>query len=76
MPDARIVRRAHEGKTSDTFSNYREWRAFLGAVQAPAACASVATALEAGHDWLTGRGWMANRGGETRSWLLTELRVP
>jgi len=76
MPDTRIVRRAPEGKTSDTFSNYRNWRAFLGAVEAPAACASVATALEAGHDRLTGRGWMANRGSENRSWLLAELRVP
>jgi hypothetical protein len=74
--ERRIVRRAHEGKNSDAFSNYRDWRAFLGAVEAPAACSSVAAALEAGHDWLTGRGWMANRGSETRSWLLAELRVP
>jgi len=75
MPDARIVRKAHEGKNSDAFSNDRNWRAFLGAVEAPAACSSVATALEAGHDRLTGRGWMANRGSENRSWLLAELRV-
>jgi hypothetical protein len=39
---------------SDTFSNYRDWRAFLTAIQAPVTCASVATALKAGHDWLTG----------------------
>jgi hypothetical protein len=76
MPDTRIVRRAHEGKNSDTFSNYRDWRAFLGAVEAPAACTSVATALEAGHDRLTGRGWMADRGSGTRSWLLAQLSVP
>jgi hypothetical protein len=72
MADTRIARRAHEGKHSDTFSNYRNWRAFLGAVEAPAACSSVAKALAAGHDWLTGRGWMADLGSGTRSWLLAE----
>jgi hypothetical protein len=75
MPDTRIARRAHEGKSSDTFSNYRDWRAFLGAVESPAACASVATALEAGHDWLTGLRGMAYFGSETRSWLLAESRL-
>jgi hypothetical protein len=54
MPRTRVARAAHEGNRSDTFSNYRDWRAFLAAVQAPAAYASVATALKAGHGWLTG----------------------
>jgi hypothetical protein len=78
MPDNRIARAPAERaprqrKRSDTFSNYRDWRAFLTAVQAPAAYASVATALKAGHGWLTGRGgWTAERGGETCSWLLGE----
>ena len=76
MPDTRTVRRAHEGRNSDSFSNDRDWRAFLGAVEAPAAGASIATALEAGHDWLTGRGWRADPGNGTRSWLLAELSVP
>jgi hypothetical protein len=57
MPYIRIARAAHQRNRSDTFSNYRDWRAFLGALgagQAPAAYASVATALKAGHAWLTG----------------------
>jgi hypothetical protein len=45
-----------ERRHCDSFSNYRDWRAFLAAVQVPAACASVATALKAGHAWLTGSG--------------------
>jgi hypothetical protein len=72
MPYTRVTRAAHERQPSHTFSNYRDWRAFLGAVQAPAAYASVATALKAGHSWLTGRGWMADRGSETCNWLLGE----
>ncbi len=54
MPYIRVTRAAHE--RSQTFSNYRDWRAFLATVQAPAAYANVATALKAGHDWLTGLG--------------------
>jgi hypothetical protein len=59
MSYGRVVRAFHE--RSGAFSNYRDWRAFLAAVQAPAAyasvaAASVATALKAGHEWLTGRG--------------------
>jgi hypothetical protein len=54
MPHIRVVRAAHELR--HTFSNYRDWRAFLAAMQAPAAYASVATALKAGHAWLTGHG--------------------
>jgi hypothetical protein len=50
MPYIRVARAIHE--RSQTFSNYRDWRAFLAAVQAPAAYASVATALKAGHGWL------------------------
>jgi hypothetical protein len=72
MPDTRMARVAHARKHSDTFSNYRDWRAFLGAIQAPAAYATVATALKAGHEWLTGRGWMAERAGETYGRLLDE----
>lgn len=57
MPYVRVSQAAHEQR--QTFSNYRDWRAFLAAVQAPAAYASVATAsmttaLKAGHAWLTG----------------------
>jgi hypothetical protein len=52
MANVRMARAAHERR--HTFSNYRDWRAFLAAVQAPAAYASVATALKAGHGWLTG----------------------
>ena len=52
MPYVRVARAAHERR--QTFSNYRDWRAFLAAVQAPAAYANVATALKAGHGWLTG----------------------
>jgi hypothetical protein len=55
MPHIRVVRAAHD-RRSHTFSNYRDWRAFLAAMQAPAAYASVATALKAGHAWLTGHG--------------------
>ncbi len=52
MAYIRVARAVHQ--RSQTFSNYRDWRAFLAAVQAPAAYASVATALKAGHSWLTG----------------------
>jgi hypothetical protein len=52
MPYIRVARAAHE--RGQAFSNYRDWRAFLAAIQAPAAYASVATALNAGHAWLTG----------------------
>ena len=38
------------------FSNSRDWRSFLSGAQ-PMAYASVATALKAGHAWLTGRVW-------------------
>jgi hypothetical protein len=55
MPYIRVARAAYE-RRHDSFSNYRDWRAFLAAVQAPAAYASVATALKAGHAWLTGAG--------------------
>ena len=63
MSHGRVARAFHE--RSGAFSNYRDWRAFLAAVQAPAAyasvaTASVATALKAGHDWLTGRGSLPN----------------
>ena len=71
MPYIRVARAAHE-RGHGQFSNYRDWRAFLAAVQAPAAYASVATALKAGHAWLTGRGWVADRGSETCNWLLGE----
>ena len=72
--------RAGRAGRSDTFSNYRDWRAFLAAVQAPAAYANVATALKAGHDWLTGRKWMADRGVESSgttpcNWLLGESEL-
>ncbi len=63
--------RASRDRT-DTFSNYRDWRAFLTALQAPAAYAGVATALRAGHGWLTGHGWMADRGTDTCNWILGE----
>jgi hypothetical protein len=57
MPYARVSHAPHEQR--QTFSNYRDWRAFLAAVQVPAAYASaatanMATALKAGHAWLTG----------------------
>jgi hypothetical protein len=58
---------------SDTFSNYRDWRAFLTAIQAPVTYASVATALKAGHEWLNGHASsVADRGTETCNWLLGE----
>jgi hypothetical protein len=38
------------------FSNSRDWRSFLSGAQ-PTAYANVATALKAGHTWLTGRSW-------------------
>jgi hypothetical protein len=73
MAYIRVARAAHPGNRSEPFSNYRDWRAFLAAIQAPAAYASVATALKAGHGWLTGRGRMADRRGrEACSWLLGE----
>jgi hypothetical protein len=43
------------------FSNSRDWRSFLSAAQ-PAAYANVATALKAGHAWLTGRGLLGEGG--------------
>jgi hypothetical protein len=52
MPFIRML--THKRRHCDSFSNYRDWRAFLAAVQAPAAYASVATALKAGHAWLSG----------------------
>jgi hypothetical protein len=55
MPHSPIARAFHE--RSGAFSNYRDWRAFLAALQAPAAYMSVATALKAGHEWLTGSPW-------------------
>jgi hypothetical protein len=70
MPETRTARIAHERSHTETFCNYRDWRAFLTAIPVPAACASVATALKAGHDWLTGRGWMAESGSETCTRLL------
>jgi len=70
MSHRRIARTIHQH--SGAFSNYRDWRAFLAAVQAPAAYASVATALKAGHGWLTGRGSVTDRGSETCTWLLGE----
>jgi hypothetical protein len=60
---------------SDTFSNYRDWRAFLAAMQAPVTCASVVTALKAGHDWLTGHARVADSGSETCKWLLGETEL-
>lgn len=45
------------------FSNCRDWRSFLLATQAPPAYTSVATALKAGHDWLTGRAWRPSKPG-------------
>ena len=59
---------------SDTFSNYRDWRAFLAALQAPVVTyANIATALKAGHDWLTGHATsVAGRGAESCTWLLGE----
>lgn len=61
---------------SDTFSNYRDWRAFLTAIQAPVTYASVATALKAGHDWLTGHASnVTDRGAETCNWLLGEAEL-
>ena len=72
MSHTHIARAAYGRKHSNAFSNYRDWRAFLAAVQAPAAYASVATALRAGHAWLTGGGWMPVRGSEACSWPLAE----
>lgn len=60
MPDTSV-------RTSG-FSNSRDWRSFLSGTQ-PTAYANVATALKAGHAWLTGRGraygWLAARVSET-----------
>jgi hypothetical protein len=74
MPDSRVARAAPERKRAGAFSNGRDWRAFLAAVQAPAAYSTVATALEAGHTWFTGHAWAAGKGTETKScsWLLEE----
>jgi hypothetical protein len=59
---------------TNKFSNCRDWRSFLSAAQTPPAYTSVATALKAGHDWLTGRGWRNNRTADREStyckWLL------
>ncbi len=56
------------------FSNCRDWRAFLAHLQAPPAYTSVATALRAGHAWLSGRGWPSNATSDRKSpycdWLL------
>jgi hypothetical protein len=41
---------------SSGFLNSRDWRSFLSGAQ-PTAYANVATALKAGHAWLTGRSW-------------------
>jgi len=67
VPDTRIERSGRQGLSrSRGFSNSRDWRSFLAAVQ-PTGYASVAIALKAGHAWLTGRGWahglLAARGG-------------
>ena len=78
MPRSRFARVSHE--RSGAFSNYRDWRAFLAAVQAPSAYLSVATALKAGHEWLTGSRLdrtrddraRADPGSETCSWLLAD----
>lgn len=81
MPDTRIERAGRERQgliiaRSRGFSNSRDWHSFLAAAQ-PTAYASVATALKAGHAWLTGRGWahglLAVRGSERCSgWAETE----
>jgi hypothetical protein len=55
------------------FSNCRDWRAFLSAAQVPPGYTNVATALKAGHDWLTGHGWRPNKPGRESAyckWLL------
>jgi hypothetical protein len=44
------------GTRTSGFSNSRDWRSFLSGAQ-PTAYANVATALKAGHTWLTGRSW-------------------
>jgi hypothetical protein len=44
------------GTRTSGFSNSRDWRSFLSGAQ-PTAYANVATALKAGHAWLTGRRW-------------------
>ncbi len=62
-----------EGR-QNKFSNYRDWRSFLSHAEVPPAYASVATALKAGHAWLSGRGWSGNAPSERKSpycqWLL------
>jgi hypothetical protein len=74
MPDSRVARAAADRKRAGAFSNGRDWRAFLAAVQTPAAYATVATALEAGHAWFTGHAGVADKGTENEScsWLLEE----
>jgi hypothetical protein len=72
VPHPRTAREAPDRKGSAAFSNYREWRAFLVEVQVPAACTSVATALAAGHAWLTGGLW-ADRGDAPGGGLLGAL---
>jgi hypothetical protein len=78
MPDTSVERCASPGRSNARtrgFSNCRDWRSFLAAAQ-PTAYTSVATALKAGHAWLTGHGWaygwLADRGRETCNSLLGE----
>lgn len=56
------------------FSNCRDWRSFLSGSQLPPAYVSVATALKAGHAWLSGRGGLGSATPERKSeycqWLL------
>lgn len=56
------------------FSNCRDWRSFLSRAEAPPAYTGVATALKAGHAWLTGRGWLggvaSSRKSDSCNWLL------
>jgi hypothetical protein len=75
VPDTSIERAGPEGPglsitRSRGFSNSRDWHSFLAAAQ-PTAYASVATALKAGHAWLTGQRWaqglLAARGSESCS---------
>jgi hypothetical protein len=61
---------------SDTFSNYRDWRAFLTAIQAPVTYASVATALKAGHEWLNGHASsVADRGNRNLQLVAGRARL-
>ena len=51
------------------FSNCRDWRAFLSAAQVPPGYTNVATALKAGHDWLTGHAWRPNKAGREGAFI-------